>query len=59
VPLNKDASDLPDYVHFFEMDLDGQEIARIIGMAGQYWAAKTLRNDDMDSYVLAKARVCL
>ncbi|KAJ5159782.1 uncharacterized protein N7482_006786 [Penicillium canariense] len=51
VPLNKDANEIPEIVRFFEQDPAGQEIARTIGEEGQSWAAKTLRNDDMDVYM--------
>lgn len=51
VPINKDANELPEIVRFFEQDPAGQDIARTIGEDGQLWAAKTLRNDDMDVYM--------
>ncbi|OQD93313.1 hypothetical protein PENSOL_c033G07923 [Penicillium solitum] len=51
VPLNKDTTDIAEVVRFFEGDPAGQEIARTIGEQGQSWAAKTLRNDDMDVYM--------
>lgn len=51
VPLNKDANEIPEVVRFFEQDPAGQDIARAIGENGQSWAAKTLRNDDMDVYM--------
>ncbi|KAL3481261.1 glycosyl transferase family 90-domain-containing protein [Aspergillus californicus] len=51
VPVNKDATDVPEILRFFEQDPAGQEIARAIGEEGQAWAAKTLRNDDMDVYM--------
>ncbi|KAJ5320797.1 hypothetical protein N7476_003799 [Penicillium atrosanguineum] len=51
VPLNKDANEIPEIVRFFEQDPVGQGIARTIGEEGQLWAAKTLRNDDMDVYM--------
>ncbi|KAL2827338.1 glycosyl transferase family 90-domain-containing protein [Aspergillus cavernicola] len=51
VPLNKDVTDLPEIVRFFEQDPVGQQIARTIGEEGQSWAARTLRNDDMDVYM--------
>lgn len=51
VPLNKDTTEIAEIVRFFEQDHAGQEIARTIGEEGQSWAAKTLRNDDMDVYM--------
>lgn len=51
VPLNKDANEIPEIVRFFEQDPAGQEIARTIGEEGQSWAARTIRNDDMDVYM--------
>lgn len=51
VPLNKDTNEIAEIVRFFEQDPAGQEIARTIGEEGQSWAAKTLRNDDMDVYM--------
>ncbi|KAJ5966684.1 hypothetical protein N7501_002932 [Penicillium viridicatum] len=51
VPLNKDTTEVAEIVRFFEQDPAGQEIARTIGEEGQSWAAKTLRNDDMDVYM--------
>ncbi|KAJ5117723.1 hypothetical protein N7448_011355 [Penicillium atrosanguineum] len=51
VPLNMDANELPEIVRFFEQDPVGHEIARRIGEEGQSWAARSLRNDDMDVYM--------
>lgn len=51
VPLNKDADDIPDILHFFEKYPTGQELAKLIGEQGQMWASKTLRNDDMDVFM--------
>lgn len=51
VPLNKDAAEIPEIVRFFEQDPAGQEIARTIGLEGQAWAAKAIRNEDMDVYM--------
>ncbi|KAF3016606.1 F-actin-capping protein subunit beta [Penicillium rubens] len=51
VPLNKDGNEIAEIVRFFEQDPAGKEIARTIGEEGQSWAAKTLRNDDMDVYM--------
>jgi hypothetical protein len=51
VPLNKDVNEIPEILRFFEQDPAGQEIAQAIGEAGQSWAARTLRNDDMDVYM--------
>ena len=50
VPINKEANEIPELIRFFEKDPVGQDIARSIGMEGQAWAAKALRNDDMDVY---------
>ncbi|CAG8027247.1 unnamed protein product [Penicillium olsonii] len=50
VPLNKDVNEIPEIVRF-EQDPAGQEIAQSIGEEGQSWAAKVLRNDDMDVYM--------
>jgi hypothetical protein len=33
-----------------EEDPAGQQIARSIGEEGQSWAARTIRNDDIDVY---------
>ncbi|KAJ5101221.1 Lipopolysaccharide-modifying protein [Penicillium angulare] len=51
VPLNKDANEIPELVRFFEQDPAGRDIAKRIGLDGQSWAAKTLRNEDMDVYM--------
>ncbi|CAG8923083.1 unnamed protein product [Penicillium salamii] len=51
VPLNKDVNEIPEIVRFFEQDPAGQVIAQTIGEEGQSWAAKVLRNDDMDVYM--------
>ncbi|KAJ5220028.1 hypothetical protein N7468_009232 [Penicillium chermesinum] len=51
VPLNKDAQEIPEIIRFFENDPAGQEIAKRIGAEGQSWAAKAIRNDDMDVYM--------
>ncbi|CAG7915796.1 unnamed protein product [Penicillium olsonii] len=51
VPLNKDVNEIPEIVRFFGQDPAGQEIAQTIGEEGQSWAAKVLRNDDMDVYM--------
>ncbi|KAJ5351654.1 hypothetical protein N7452_000628 [Penicillium brevicompactum] len=51
VPLNKDANEIPEIIRFFEQDPAGQVIAQRIGEEGQEWAAKVLRNDDMDVYM--------
>lgn len=51
VPINKDANEIPELVRFFEQDAAGREIARSIGEEGQAWAARTIRNDDMDVYM--------
>lgn len=51
VPLNKDANEIPEIIRYFEHHSAGQEIAKKIGIEGQAWAAKTIRNDDMDVYM--------
>lgn len=51
VPLNMDAHELPEIMRFFEQDPVGHELARRIGEEGQSWAARSLRNDDMDVYM--------
>ncbi|KAJ5204896.1 uncharacterized protein N7498_005775 [Penicillium cinerascens] len=51
VPINKDGNELPELVRFFEQDTTGQEIAKSIGEGGRAWAARTLRNDDMEVYM--------
>ncbi|CAG8942002.1 unnamed protein product [Penicillium salamii] len=51
VPINKDGTEIPELIRFFEQDPAGQQIARSIGQGGQDWAAKTIRNDDIDVYM--------
>lgn len=51
VPVNKDGNELAELVRFFEEDATGQEIAKSIGEEGQSWAARTLRNDDIEVYM--------
>ncbi|CAG8139250.1 unnamed protein product [Penicillium nalgiovense] len=51
VPLSKDGNEIAEIVRFFGQDPTGREIARTIGEEGQSWAAKTLRNEDMDVYM--------
>ena len=51
VPLNKDGNEIAELVRYFEEDPAGQEIARRIGEEGQAWAARTIRNEDMDVYM--------
>ncbi|KAJ5131817.1 hypothetical protein N7448_005975 [Penicillium atrosanguineum] len=51
VPVNKDGNELAELVRFFEQDTTGQEIAKSIGEEGQSWAARTLRNDDIEVYM--------
>lgn len=51
VPVNKDGNELAELVRFFEDDATGQEIAKSIGEDGQSWAARTLRNDDIEVYM--------
>jgi hypothetical protein len=51
VPINKDATEIPELVRFFEHDPEGEEIARSIGVGGQEWAQKALRAEDMDVYL--------
>lgn len=51
VPLNQNVNEVPEIMRFFEQDPAGREIARSIGEQGQSWAAKTLRNVDMDVYM--------
>jgi hypothetical protein len=51
VPINKDGNEIPELVRFFEQDPAGQRIARSIGEDGQAWAARTIRNDDIDVYM--------
>ena len=51
VPINKDAAEIPELIPFFKHDPPGEEIARSIGVGGQEWAQKTLRNEDMDVYL--------
>ncbi|KAF4762603.1 hypothetical protein HAV15_005310 [Penicillium sp. str.  len=51
VPINKDGNEIPELIRFFEEDPAGQQIARTIGEEGQSWAARTIRNDDIDVYM--------
>ncbi|KAJ5970334.1 Lipopolysaccharide-modifying protein [Penicillium vulpinum] len=51
VPINKDGNEIPELIRFFEEDPAGQHIARSIGEEGQAWAARTIRNDDIDVYM--------
>ncbi|KAJ5211061.1 hypothetical protein N7491_010877 [Penicillium cf. griseofulvum] len=51
VPINQDGNEIPELIRFFEEDPAGQEIARSIGEEGQSWAARTIRNEDMDVYM--------
>ncbi|KAJ5365690.1 Lipopolysaccharide-modifying protein [Penicillium concentricum] len=51
VPINKDGDEIPELMRFFEEDPAGQQIARSIGEGGQAWAARTIRNEDMDVYM--------
>lgn len=51
VPINKDGNEIPELIRFFEEDPAGRQIARSIGEEGQAWAAKTIRNDDIDVYM--------
>ncbi|CAG8133888.1 unnamed protein product [Penicillium olsonii] len=51
VPINKDGTEIPELIRFFEQDPTGQQIARAIGQDGQDWAARTIRNDDIDVYM--------
>ncbi|KAJ5085763.1 hypothetical protein N7532_010534 [Penicillium argentinense] len=50
VPLNKDADEIPELLRFFEEDVEGRSLARRIGLGGQDWAGKALRNEDMEVY---------
>lgn len=50
VPLNKDATEIPELIRFFEKDPAGQAIAKNIGLGGQQWALRSLRNEDMEVY---------
>jgi hypothetical protein len=38
-------------MRFFEQESAGQEIGKIRSETGLLWAAKTLRNDDMDLFM--------
>lgn len=51
VPVNKDGKELAELVRFFEHDALGQEIAQSIAEEGRSWAARALRNDDIDVYM--------
>ena len=51
VPVNKDGKELAELVRFFEDDALGQEIAKSIAEEGRSWAARALRNDDIDVYM--------
>lgn len=51
VPLNKDVDEVPGLMRFFEQDPAGQGIAKSIAEAGQAWANRALRNEDMEVYM--------
>lgn len=51
VPVNKDGKELAELVRFFEHGALGQEIAKSIAEEGRSWAARALRNDDIDVYM--------
>ncbi|EPS34390.1 hypothetical protein POX_a00636 [Penicillium oxalicum] len=51
VPVNMEVQEVPELIRFFEDDEVGREIAKTIGEDGQSWAARALRNDDMEVYM--------
>ena len=51
VPINRDVTDIPELIRFFEHDPAGERIARSIALEGQEWAQKALRNEDLDVYL--------